>query len=73
MEKKEVKELKFSNVEEKLCDWFDLVVPPFYGFYRVRPFRDICLCKMGLPIGQRAVGKTKEKNSLITYELNLNV
>ena len=28
MEKKEFKELKFSNVEEKLCDWFDLVVPP---------------------------------------------
>ena len=36
--------------------------PPFYGFYRVRPFRDICLCKMGLPIGQ----KENEEKILIT-------
>ena len=41
--------------------------PPFYGFYRVRPFRDISLCKMALPIGQPAGGKTKEQNSLIAY------
>ena len=58
--KVEKKNKEFSNVKEKLCDWFDLVVPPVLWLLSVRPFRDICLGKMGLPIGQRAGGKTKE-------------
>ena len=45
---------QWKNFEWKLCDWFDLEAPGFYGFYRVRSFRDICLGKMGTPIGQGA-------------------
>ena len=60
----------FSNVEEKLCDWFDLEAPGFYGFYRVRSFRDICLGKMGTPIGQGA--QWEKYLTRITFDTNVD-